>query len=69
MAFSISDWDSFTRTRFEALAVVRWGNVWRLADYSDENNVTTIGVPYRTKAEALADARYEADARGYKLAK
>jgi hypothetical protein len=68
MAFSTTDYDSFTRTRYVHLAVVRWGNVWRLADYTDTNNVATIGAPYRTKAEALADARYEADARGYKLA-
>lgn len=27
-----------------------------------------IGAPYKTKAEALADVRYEANARGYKLA-
>ena len=67
--FKTTDWDSFTRTRYAGLAVVRWGKVWRLADCQDANNVMTIGVPYKTKAEALADLRYEADIRGYPLAK
>jgi hypothetical protein len=66
--FKSTDYDSFTQTRYQGLAVIRWGRMWRLADCTDMNNVATIGAPYKSKAEAMADVRYEADARGYKIA-
>lgn len=63
-----NDYDNFGPTRYANLGIARYGRYWFMVDTSDSAHAAKIGDTYRTKAECLADVRYVADARGYKLA-
>jgi hypothetical protein len=63
-----NDYDTFSPTRYRNLGIARHGRYWFMVDTSEADHAAKIGDTYRTKAECLAEVRYEADARGYKLA-
>ena len=51
---TINGYGKLSRTRYAELAIMKTGNVWRIADITD-GEPHAVGSQYRTKFEAFAD--------------